>query len=51
MPLPDKVKAIKDKAVPTNKKQFRSFIEVINYFGDVWKYRSRSFTLGIIDFL
>ena len=26
MPLPDKVKAIKDIAVPTNKKQLRSFM-------------------------
>ena len=27
MPLPDKVQAIKDITVPTNKKQLRSFIE------------------------
>ena len=40
MPLPDKVQAIKDIAVPTNKKQLRSFIEVINYYRDMWKYRS-----------
>ena len=26
MPLPDKVQGIKDKAVPTNKRQLRSFI-------------------------
>ena len=31
MPLPDKVQAIKDIAVPTNKKHLRSFIGVINY--------------------
>ena len=40
MPLPDKVQAIKDIAVPTNKKQLRSFIGVINYYRDMWKHRS-----------
>ena len=40
MPLPDKVQAIKDIVVPTNKKQLRSFIGVINYYRDVWKQRS-----------
>ena len=40
MPLPDKVQAIKDIAVPTNKKQLRSFIGVISYYRDVWKHRS-----------
>ena len=32
MPLPDKVQAIKDIAVSTNKKQLRIFIGVINYY-------------------
>ena len=32
MPLQYKVKAIKDVAVPTNKRQLRSFIGVINYY-------------------
>ena len=36
MPLPDKVQAIKDIAVPTNIKQLRSFIGVINYYRDKW---------------
>ena len=40
MPLPDKVQAIKDIAVPTNKKQLRIFIGVINYFRDMWKHWS-----------
>ena len=40
MPLPDKVQAIKDIAVPTNKNQLRSFIGEINYYGDMWKHRS-----------
>ena len=30
MPLPDKVQAIKHIALPTNKKQLRGFIGVIN---------------------
>ena len=40
MPLPDKVQAIKDIAVPTNKMQLRSFIGVINYYRDMQKHRS-----------
>ena len=40
MPLPDKVQVIKDIAVPTNKKQLRSFIGAINYYRDMWKHRS-----------
>ena len=40
MPLPDKVQAILDIAIPTNKKQFRSFIGEINYYRDMWKNRS-----------
>ena len=39
MLLPDTVQAIKDVAVPTNKKQLRSFIGVINYYRDMWKRR------------
>ena len=39
MPLPDKVYAIKHIDVPTNKKQLRSFIGVINYYKDMWKHR------------
>ena len=40
MPLPDKVQAIKGIAVPTNKKQLRRFIGVINQYRDMWKHRS-----------
>ena len=40
MPFPDKVQAIKDIAIPTNKKQLRDFVEVINYYRDMWKLRS-----------
>ena len=36
MPLPDKVKPIKNIAVPTTKRQFRSFIELITYYRDMW---------------
>ena len=36
IPLPDEVQAIKHIAVPNNKKQLRSFIEVINYYRDMW---------------
>ena len=39
MPLPYKIQAIKDIVVPA-KKQLKSFIRVINYYSDVWKYRS-----------
>ena len=34
MPLPDRVQAIKHKAVPTNEQELRSFIGVINYYRD-----------------
>ena len=44
MPLLDTVQAIKDIAVPTNKKQLRSFIGVINYYRDMWKRRSHTLT-------
>ena len=40
MPLPDKVQAIQNLAVPTTKKQLRSFIGVINYYRDMWIHRS-----------
>ena len=40
MPLPHNVQAIKDIAVPTNKKQLRSLIGVINYYRDMWNHRS-----------
>ena len=39
MTLSDKVQAIKDIAVPTNKKQLISFILVIIYYTDMWKHR------------
>ena len=39
MPLPGKVEAINNIAVPTTKKQLRSFIELINYYRDMWKHR------------
>ena len=35
MPLPDKLQAIKDIAVPNNKKQLRSFIGIINCYRDM----------------
>ena len=39
MPLPGKKYAIKDIAVPSNKKRLRSFMKVINYYRDMWKHR------------
>ena len=44
MPLPEKVQAIKDIAVPNNKRQLRSFIGIINYYRDMWKRRSDTLT-------
>ena len=40
MPLPKKVQAIKNLAVPKTKKQLRSFIGIINYYRDMWVRRS-----------
>ena len=40
LPLPDKVKAIKNIAVPTIKKHLRSSIRLIQYYRDIWKHRS-----------
>ena len=40
MPLLDKVQAIKDIGVPTNKRQLKTFIRVIKYNRDMWKHRS-----------
>ena len=40
IPLPDKVEAIKNIAVPTTKRQLQSFIGLINYYRDMWKHRS-----------
>ena len=35
-PLPKKINAIRAIAPPTNKKQLRSFIGIINYYRDMW---------------
>ena len=40
IPLPDKVEAIKNIAVPTSKKHLRSFIVLIDYYRDMWQRRS-----------
>ena len=40
MPLPDKIQAIQNIAVPKTKKQLRSFIGIINYYRDMWIHRS-----------
>ena len=40
MPLPDKVQAIQNIAVPKTKKQLRSLIGIINYYRDMWIHRS-----------
>ena len=39
-PLPDKVKAILRLAEPTNRKELRSFIGIVNYYRDMWVRRS-----------
>ena len=44
MSLPDKVEAMKNIAVPTTKKQLRSFICLINYCREMWKHRSSILT-------
>ena len=44
IPLPDKVEAIKNTAVPKTKKQLRSVIGLINYYRDMWKQRSSILT-------
>ena len=41
MPSADKVETIKNLAVPSTVKQLRSFIGLINYYGDIWQYRSK----------
>ena len=40
IPSPDKVEAIKNKAILTTKKQLRSFIGLINHCSDMWQHRS-----------
>ena len=40
MPLPKKVEALQNIAVPKNKKQLCSFIGLINYYRDMWIKRS-----------
>ena len=40
MPSPENVQWIKHIAIPTKKKQLRSYIGVINYYRDMWKHRS-----------
>ena len=44
MPLPDKVKAIKNTAVPTTKRQLRNFIGPNNYYRNMWQHRSEILT-------
>jgi hypothetical protein len=39
-PLPKKVEAIQRLAPPTNKKELRGFIGLVNYYRDMWKNRS-----------
>ena len=39
MSLPDRVKTIKNIAVPPTKKQLRSFFGLINYYRDMRQYR------------
>ena len=44
MPLPDKIEAIKNIAVPTTKKQLRSFIGLINHHRVMWHHWSEVIT-------
>ena len=45
MPLPDKVEAIKNIAVPTTKNQLRSLIGLINFYRDMWQNSSEMLSL------
>jgi hypothetical protein len=40
MPLNKKVEAINNLAPPTNCTEVRKFIELVNYYRDMWKQRS-----------
>lgn len=40
MPMPKKVRGITEIAPPTNKKELRSFIGLVNYYRDMWIRRS-----------
>ena len=40
MPIPKKIEALKNVAVPTTKRQLRRFIGLINYYRDMWIRRS-----------
>ena len=40
MPIPKKVEAIQDLAVPKTRKQLRQFIGMINFYRDMWQKRS-----------
>ena len=42
MPIPKKVQAIKNIATPTNKRQLRRFIGMVNYYRDMWVRRSET---------
>ena len=41
-PLPDKVKALCNMAVPTNRKELRRFIGMVNYYRDMWPQRAHN---------
>ena len=40
MPIPKKVEAVQALAVPKTHKQLRQFIDMINFYRDMWKKRS-----------
>ena len=44
MTLFDRIEAIKNIAVPTTKKQLRTFIGLISYCRDIWQHRSEILT-------
>ena len=43
-PLPAKVKAIQRMQSPTNKKELRRFIGMVNYYKDMWRLRAHLLT-------
>ena len=44
MPIPKKVEAIQAISVPKTRKKLRQFIDIINFYRDIWQKRSEIFS-------